>query len=173
MKFLQTITYYLESKDFKNGFSAVLYIWSMVFLTLVTITFYSFLSIFFTKFQHTKIRFLFLRFYLFFYLLLWKKASSSVIKGFPKGVRAQKFRLCWEAPTVQAVAAQVSGPWFWRCCSAMCVEWSTMSKQLKFISKSRQEYYVRTSFNDVTAARFMLFFLFRRKGYCGERFWDT
>ena len=63
----------------------------------LTITFHNFLSIFFTQFQHTKIRFLFLWFYLFFYLLLWKKASSSVIKGFPKGVRAQKFRLCWEA----------------------------------------------------------------------------
>ena len=135
MKFLQTIMY-LEAKDFKNGFSAFLYIWSMVFLTLHSTTF--------CQFQHTKIRFLFLRFYLFFYLLLWKKASSSVIKGFPKGVRAQKFRLCWEAPTVQAVAAQVSGPWFWRCCSAMCVEWSTMSKQLKFISKSRQEYILKT-----------------------------
>ena len=108
---------------------------------------------FFTKFQHTKIRFLFLRFYLFFYLLLWKKASSSVIKGFPKGVRAQKFRLCWEAPTVQAVAAQVSGPWFWRCCSAMCVEWSTMSKELKFLSKSRQEYVISKSTQLSTANR--------------------
>ena len=41
-----------------------------------------------------------------------------------------------EAPTVQAVAAQVSGP---------CVEWSTMSKKIKFLSKSCQEYWYRGS----------------------------
>ena len=45
--------------------------------------------------------------------------KKSVIKGFPEGVRAQKFRHCWEGLTAELSGCGASAclvpPWFYRC----------------------------------------------------------